>query len=125
MSDPGARALAYLGDAVYELRVRQHLISQGFTTADRLHTEAVRFTSAAGQARALAAIVEALSLEETAILKRGRNGGLSRKPRTEPLHVHHSASALEALFGYWFLAGDTARIEAVFAIIVAKLDGVQ
>ena len=124
MSDPSARALAYLGDAVYELQVRQHLISKGLSQAERLHTEAVKFTSAAGQARALSTIIDQLTPEETTILKRGRNGGLSRKPRTESLHVHHSASALEALFGYWFLAGNRTRIETVFAMIAAHIDSV-
>ncbi len=124
MSEPSARALAYLGDAVYELRVRQYLIDKGLSQADRLHTEAVKFTSAAGQARALSVIAEQLTPEEAKIMKRGRNGGLSRKPRTEPLQVHHNASALEALFGYWYLKGDGARMDAVFTSIVSCIDAV-
>lgn len=124
MSEPSARGLAYLGDAVYELQVRKHLINKGVSQADRLHTEAVKFTSAKGQAQALSAIADQLTAEETAIMKRGRNGGLSRKPRSEPLQVHHSASALEALFGHWYLIGDGARIEAIFTTITAKIDPV-
>ena len=46
-------ALAYIGDAVYEVYIREHVMKYGAAHADRLHREAVRYVSAAGQAENL------------------------------------------------------------------------
>ena len=58
-----ALVLAYVGDAVYELLIREHLVRAGLVRVDRLHGEAVKYVQAAAQARTLRALEGSLSEE--------------------------------------------------------------
>ena len=117
-----AKTLAYIGDALYELYIRKHLLEQGIQGA-RLHDETVKFTCAPGQSLMFEKIKPHLTDQEQTIFKRGRNSELSRKPRNAPLSVHRHASGLEALFGYLHLDGDTQRINQLFTIMFSTDNG--
>ena len=71
--------LAYIGDAIYELMIREMLLEKGFTKVDNLHKEAIKYTSAVGQKKALDIIYNDLTEEEVSIFKRGRNSNTDRK----------------------------------------------
>ncbi|SDN40646.1 Mini-ribonuclease 3 [Acetanaerobacterium elongatum] len=110
-------ALAFLGDAVYELLVREHLSQQGSMPAHALHVLAVRLVRASAQAHATELIAGVLTEEETAILKRGRNANSTTVPKNANPADYRMATGLEALFGYLYLKGEQQRINELFKII--------
>ena len=115
----GPVTLAFMGDAVYEILVREYLIRKSRAPAGKLHCEAVGYVNAAAQARAAATILPLLTAEERKILRRGRNANTARVPKNAvPLDYRH-ATGLEALFGYLYLNGEFERIRALFEAIVA------
>ncbi|NLA77553.1 MAG: ribonuclease III [Clostridiales bacterium] len=109
--------LAFLGDAVYSLLVREALVRQANRPAGELHKRSVRFVSAAAQAAAVRGILPILSEEETAILKRGRNAHSSHTPKNQSESDYRYATGFEALMGYLYLKGDTDRLEELFGIV--------
>lgn len=112
-------ALAFLGDAVYEELVRERLVSQANCPARKLHNAAVERVRAGYQAKAAELIADKLSDDEAAVMKRGRNAGVSHAciPKSSNPVEYHKATGLEVLFGYLKLSGDQARINELFDII--------
>lgn len=108
-----AQTLAYLGDAVFELHIRKVLLQRGLRGAKTLHEAVVAYTSATGQSQCLTRIEPLLSEQEQMIIKRGRNGTLSKKPRNESLAEQRRASALETLFGHLYIQSNLSRIETL------------
>jgi ribonuclease-3 family protein len=109
-------ALAYLGDSVWELSVRQMLVEKGISDSATLNREALCYVTAKAQAAAVKRILEALSEQEDAIYKRGRNIGHTNVPKRATVMEYRMATGLEALFGYLFLEGRSHRIEELFAL---------
>ncbi|MBC8536288.1 Mini-ribonuclease 3 [Feifania hominis] len=109
--------LAYLGDAVYELAVRERLLAGGAVASGKLHALATGLVSAAAQSDALERIAPVLTEQENAVYHRGRNcktlGAKSRDPVT-----HSRATGVEALFGYLYLKGETQRIGQLMDLIM-------
>ncbi len=105
--------LAYLGDAVYELMVRKHLLAQGFLGNKALHKQAVRYVCADTQAKALRFLESELETEEAAIAKRGRNAKNGHSPRSASVTAYRWSTGLEALVGYLFLENRLERLEAL------------
>jgi len=110
-------ALAYIGDAVYELSIREHLIQVGQVKPNALHNEAVKYVSATAQA----AIVhewlakEALTEEEKAVIRRGRNAKSSSIPKNMSVQSYRYATAFEALLGYHYLLENKQRLNSLIA----------
>lgn len=116
-------ALAFLGDAVFEVYVRSHLVSRGGGNADRLHRAAVKYVCAQGQAKAIKAMYQQLSKEEQGVAKRGRNHKVATKPKNVDPMTYKWATALEALIGYLYLAGRVDRLEEVMVRAMDVVDG--
>ena len=117
--------LAFVGDAVYSLIVRQEIVRlHGSMASGKLHRESVRYVSATAQARLYDLLLErgVLSEEETAILKRGRNAGGVSAPKHTDLAHYRKATAVEALFGYLHLCGRAERIAELRGLIFAAND---
>jgi ribonuclease-3 family protein len=107
-------ALAYMGDAVYEVYVRSHVMERGQTNADKLHSMAVPFVKADGQAYAVKILMENfLNEEEAALVKRARNRKTTSKPKNASPMEYKWATAFEALLGYLYLLDDKERLEEV------------
>ncbi|MEF9922736.1 MAG: ribonuclease III domain-containing protein [Anaerovoracaceae bacterium] len=107
-------ALAYLGDAVYEIYVRKHVMETGQTNADRLHQMAIKYVCADGQALAVKKMINGfLSEEEIRLVKRARNHKTTSKPRHADPIIYKLATAFEALLGHLYLAGQQQRLEEV------------
>lgn len=106
----GTPELAYLGDSVYELSVRERLILSGIRNSGELVRRAKDYVTAAAQADILNVLAPVLTEEESAIVNRGRN----IKPKHSPKHAsprdYSYATAIECLFGYLYISGDTARL---------------
>ena len=113
-------ALAYLGDAVFSLLARRHVLAQGNAPADKLHQKGRSLENAAAQAAMATRLEEMLTGEEQAILRRGRNAKTGSKAKNASLGDYHLATGLEALFGYLYLSEREGRLEELFAICVAR-----
>lgn len=109
-------ALAFLGDSVYEILVREYLVREANRPAAKLHEQKIQLVCAAFQAQAIDRLIPLLTEEETAVYKRGRNAS-NTVPRHTSAQDYHKATGLEALFGYLHLLGEQARLEELFAAI--------
>lgn len=106
--------LAYMGDTVHDLFVRTHLVVRG-EAVGRMHKRATAFVSAKGQAAILASLADALTPEESDIVRRGRNAHAKHAaPRNADPGDYCSATGLEALWGYLYLSGQTQRLCTLF-----------
>lgn len=111
-----AASLAYLGDAVIEVWVRQKLVESGLTSSRALNAAALDYVTAPRQAQAMKRILEHLTEEEDAIFRRGRNIGHTNLPRSATASEYRSATGMEALMGYLHLEGRAERIDALLRI---------
>ena len=110
-------ALAFVGDAVYELLVRDKIICEANRPAKFLHSESVKYVKADAQAAAYKKIEEHLNEEEVNVFKRGRNAHPGHVPKNADPADYHTATGFEALLGYLYLTDRTDRIKELFAII--------
>ena len=117
-------ALAYLGDAVFELRVREMLLAKNETTnaMNNLNRQARKYVSATAQAAMYHAVFPHLTEEEQAVMKRGRNlHSVSRAKNADAVAYRH-ATGLETLFGYLHENEAHERMQAIFAMCVACIE---
>ena len=110
-------ALAFIGDGVFELLVRERLLEKGSLPAGKLHHMAVGKVNAQAQSLAYSTLESALNEEELAILKRGRNANTTKVPKSCSPEQYRKATAIEALFGYLYLKGELDRINTLFALV--------
>ena len=104
-------ALAYLGDAVYEVAIRKYIMETGQYNADRLHQIAVRYVRAEGQAAAIKKLMEELTEEEQGLVRRARNRKITSKPRNVSPITYKWATAFEAFVGYLHLTEQQERLD--------------
>ena len=113
-------ALAHIGDAVFELMVRTFLCTSGTWTAPKLHKKSIDFVSAKSQAKAAEKLIPYLNEDELEIYKRGRNSHTGQTPKNTTHGEYHTSTAIEALFGYLYLCGNTKRLNELFEVIIRK-----
>lgn len=118
MNQLNGLTLAYLGDAIYEVYIRESLLVKGYTKVDKLHKEAIVYTSAKGQKVALDKIYDLLTESEVSVFKRGRNANSDRKPRNTDLATYKQATGFEALIGFLYLNNEKERLEELIQIII-------
>ena len=109
--------LAFIGDCIYEILVREALVCEANRPVNELHRESVKYVSAKAQTEAYAKIKDMLTEEETAQFKRGRNAKVGHSPKSATDAEYDTATGIEALFGYLYLSGKTERIKQLFATI--------
>lgn len=110
-------SLAFVGDTVYDLLVRESLVTDANRPVNTLHKLAVEQVKASAQAKAIKDILPMLSEEEEAVFKRARNTRTNHLPKNSNPADYHYATGLEALFGYLYLKGQTERIREIFRLI--------
>ena len=110
-------ALAFLGDCIYERLVRERLILIANRPVGQLHQMTIQRVCAKFQSKAVEAISNYLTEEETDILKRGRNATGTTVPKHSSAIEYRKATSLECLFGYLHLRGENDRLEELFEII--------
>ena len=108
---PGSLELAYLGDTLWDLFVREELVRTGGRMKE-LHRAAVARVRASAQSRALARIEEDLTEDEAAVVRRARNAHQTPPKNADPAD-YCRATALEALFGYLYLTGQLERMKTL------------
>lgn len=114
ISQISAAALAYLGDSVLELMVREHLILKGIEKPGKLNDEARKFITAVNQSAAYLKLSGLLTSEEEAICRRAKNSSHLNIPKSASSAEYKNATSLEALLGYLYLRGEKERILSLF-----------
>ena len=108
-------ALAYLGDSIYEVYVREYILNTFSQNVDEMHKKAIKFVSAEGQHIAIKKMLEEefLSGEEISLVRRAKNRKIYSKPKNVDTMTYKLATAFEALIGYLYLNGKKERCEEV------------
>ncbi|ANU14716.1 Ribonuclease III family protein [Planococcus halocryophilus Or1] len=124
-----ALALAYMGDAVYEQAVREHLLRSGRSKPNILHRQSTTFVSAKAQAVVLKRLTEEefLTEAELAVMRRGRNAKSGSVPKNTDVQTYNFSTAFEAVLGWLYLKEEQARVDEIisYAIeIIEELGGV-
>jgi len=109
--------LAFVGDTVFDLFVREKLVCEANRPVNRLHKAATEYVKASAQAEAVQKILPSLTEKELSVLKRGRNAHTNHKAKNASEGDYHYATALEALFGYLYLSGEAERLRELFDLI--------
>lgn len=112
--------LAHLGDGVFELMVRSWLCLHGKATAKNLHRATVAFVAAPAQAKLAESILPLLSEAEHEVFIRGRNTAPNSVPKGAKRGDYQMATALEALFGWLYLQGQTQRLNELFEVMMEE-----
>ncbi|WP_096550053.1 Mini-ribonuclease 3 [Ureibacillus thermosphaericus] len=110
-----ALALAYMGDAVLEVRVREHLLLSGRTKPNTLHHEATKYVSAKAQSMIVHRMIEEqyLTEEELAIYRRGRNAKSGTVPKNTDVQTYRNSSGFEAVLGSLYLTKQYERMNKI------------
>lgn len=110
--------LAYIGDAVYEVFVRTHLLKMGNFTVNELHSLSKGFVSAKAQSDKMSTLEDVLTEDEIRIFKRGRNAKSGTVPKNADVGDYHRATGFEALVGYLYLKGEFDRLYELMEKII-------
>lgn len=102
-------ALAYIGDAFYDLIIRTVVVERANRPVRDLHRIAVRYVSAGAQAEIVSALLDRLTEEEKAIYRRGRNAKPHTKAKNASMEAYLKATGFEAVLGYLYLTDNTER----------------
>ncbi len=120
MNNLNALVLAYLGDSIYEIIVRKHLINMGIAKVKELQKESIKYVSASSQAKFLKEMMDnnIFSDEELKIIMNARNHKNNHKPRNCDIITYKYATGLEALIGYLYLNDNKDRINEIMNYIL-------
>lgn len=109
---------AYVGDAVYELYIRTHLVNKTNLKPHKLHIEAIKYVKAQSQAQALKKIEVNLTEKEKEIVRRGRNTENHHVAKNASVQDYMYSTAFEALIGYLYLTNEEKRIKELVEMII-------
>lgn len=117
-------ALAYIGDAIYELEIRRYLLETGETKPQHLHRLATEYVSARGQAKIIKYFQEAniLTEDELDYFKRGRNSKINTKAKNTDIHRYLQSTGFEALMGYLYLTKQEERLDELIMKSIRHID---
>ncbi|HEX7056614.1 MAG TPA: ribonuclease III domain-containing protein [Bacilli bacterium] len=110
--------LAYIGDAVYELFIRQLVASGSNLRPNHLHRQSVRYVSAVAQSQALELVLPHLTETELEMVKKGRNTKSGTAPKHARIIDYRRSTAFECLVGYLFAKGQHERLRELLDIAV-------
>jgi ribonuclease III family protein len=118
-------ALAYMGDAIFEVYVREHLLEKGTVKPNQLHQEAITYVSAKAQCKVILDWLNQgiLSEEEESIVARGRNAKSGSVPKHTSVQTYRYSTAFEALIGYHYLSKNQSRLEELVQLAIHNLEG--
>ena len=113
-------SLAYIGDAIYEVKIREYLLQKGYQDVNKLHKYAVKFTSGENQAKIVEYLIEQniLTEEEITYFKRGRNSSHSKNRRSISVISYKKATGFEAMIGFLHLSDQQERLSFLLDYII-------
>jgi len=117
-------ALAYIGDAIFEVYIRRHLLILGGVKPNQLHREATKYVSAKAQSKIVHSMLDEgfVDEEEIAVIRRGRNAKSGTVPKNTDVQTYRYSTAFEALLGYRFLNGQVDRLEELIEYAIEKIE---
>lgn len=107
--------LAFVGDAVYSLYVRERLVFSGAGKASEFQRAASKIVSAEGQSEFLSKIEPLFTEVETEIFKRGRNAKKATKSKNATAAAYNRSTGLEAVIGYLYVTGKRERVDELLS----------
>ena len=112
--------LAYLGDSVYEIYVREYLIKKGIAKVEDLQKEAVKYVSAKSQCKILSYLMDnnLLTDMELDVVKRGRNYKRTSHPKNTDIITYKMSSGFEAMIGYLYFTNNKDRLDEIMSYIL-------
>ncbi|MDQ0418235.1 ribonuclease-3 family protein [Croceifilum oryzae] len=113
---------AYIGDSVYEVYVRYHLLAIGVVKPHELQKRAIQYVSAVAQAKASRIIEGGLTEEEANVLRRGRNAKSGSVAKSASVAQYRYSTGLESLIGYLYLSGRQERLEQLMKQIITACE---
>lgn len=113
--------LAFIGDTVFDLFVREMLVCDANRPVKKLHNSAAKLVNAKAQAKIAEAIADSFTEQETDVFKRGRNAHTNHIAKNASNRDYHYATGLEAVFGFVYLNGDTERLRELFSLAMNSL----
>ena len=113
-------ALAYIGDAVYELAVREYLLGRGEAHNKELHRRAVELVRAEKQSELYDVLCGLLGDEEKEVMRHGRNAKGGHQPPYTSVGAYRRATGVEALVGWLYLRGDKEKLQVIFEQLFAN-----
>ncbi len=108
--------LAFVGDGVYDLIVREELVCAANRPVKALNAEKVSIVRCQAQAERIRKLEPILTEEEADVVRRGRNAHVAHAPKNASMADYHAATAFEALLGYLYLSGNIERIRELLSI---------
>lgn len=102
--------LAYIGDSVFELFIRENLIRKGTHNVHLLHKKAIAFVKAKAQSFIVHELEPLLSETESSIVRRGRNANPHTVPKNADITDYRYATGFESLIGYLYLTNQSERM---------------
>ena len=114
-------ALAYLGDAVYELAIRTFVMNHGNTQVNKMHKKTAGLVKAEAQANFYKVLEEELTEEEKAVYRRGRNAKSVTMAKHATMKDYRMATGFEALMGYLYLTEQMERMAELLGHGLKKL----
>ena len=109
--------LAFVGDAVYELMVREYISLHHDAPADKLHSMCVEYVRAEAQVKAFEKIQNVLTEDELDFVRKGRNANKVTASKNAEPAAYRIATGVETMFGYLYLTGSNDRIRELFNMI--------
>ncbi len=110
--------LAFTGDAVFSLFIREMLVCDANRPVGQLHKLSVQSVKASAQARAMREIMPMLTDTELSVFKRGRNAHTSHTPKNQSGCDYHYATGFEALVGYLYLKNEEERLNRLLSEVI-------
>ena len=116
-------SLAYLGDSVYEIYVREYLIKKGIAKVEDLQREAVKYVSAKSQCKILSYLMDNNLLTdcELDVVRRGRNYKRTSHPKNTDIITYKMSSGFEAMIGYLYLNNEKDRLDEIMNYILGGI----
>ena len=118
-------ALAYLGDAVYELAIRTFVMNHGNTQVNKMHKKTAGLVKAEAQANFYKVLEEELTEEEKAVYRRGRNAKSVTMAKNATMKDYRMATGFEALMGYLYLTEQMERMAELLGHGLKKLGDLE
>lgn len=110
-------SLAFMGDGVLELLVRQHLVERSRLLPGKLHAEAVRYVSARSQFLEMRLLEPMLTEEEHAVFRRGKNANKATVAKHASVEEYRTSTGFECLLGWLYLKGRNERIMELMDVL--------
>lgn len=119
-----ALALAYMGDAVLEQKVREYLLRTGRVKPNTLHKEATNYVSAKAQSMIVYRLIDEgfLTEEELAVFRRGRNAKSGSVPKNTDIRTYRNSSGFEAVLGSLYLLNELERVYEIIAYSIQVIE---